>query len=189
MNKFIKYLSYISIGCLIYLFIYQLRLDIINDKEIQRYQESEWENSHQISNVNGKSIDKFISVLAFDGEEYSLSHFINSNSIFVRFSLNSCSACINKLSKELHLLKEKNSNNDIILLISDISKRDLYVNWVKNKKKFKILKIDNFPLDNIIGIENPYIFKINENGEILNHFKCQYGDTLNLQNYLKQYLL
>lgn len=175
---------YIIAAFLICLLIMQIKANISSDNSSCKNKENANVFSFQLNDLNGKRINLNIPVISYNNDSILLGALNNRNSIFVRSTSNTCSACVKRLLMELNYLKSLNNKLEIILLIGGISDRDLYVNWINNAKLFKMFKLNGFELDSINDVENPILFKVNEEGTIISHFICQYGDTLQLQNYL-----
>ena len=136
--------------------------------------------------VNGIQIDLMISGFCYDDIGIELKDLIVSDPLFVRYSINSCGKCIKKLIDELQTYATNNKDKEIIFLINGMSNRELYINWITNNKKFKMIRMDMFPMDEILETYDPYLFKLDSFGRITSHFICQYEDTINLKNFLHQ---
>lgn len=137
--------------------------------------------------LNLSKIDSSLIVETHDRYHLPLWELISDSTLFVRFLATGCKPCIDNVLSQLHLLKAESPNNNIVLLIGNISNRDLYVNFIQHGKDFIMMKSDFFPLDTIIDQDSPYLFTVNSDNRILNHFICQYGDTENLKKYIQQF--
>lgn len=106
------------------------------------------------------------------------------STVFARISTSGCPSCSSTLLRNLHRLKREVPTANIVVLIKNITGHDLYVNTIEHGRAFEMLKVQDFPLDSIILNDSPYIFLINEGGNIASHFICNYGDTTYIRKYV-----
>lgn len=124
-----------------------------------------------------------LNIVNYKGEPIPISALQSSKTLIARYSATACRPCLNALSTSLHNFADSNPDWKIILLISRIQLRDLYVMSREFGPSFELLACNTIPIDFDNG-DTPVIFRIGEDNVVYDHFTCRYGDYKRTDNYL-----
>lgn len=107
----------------------------------------------------------------------------DTTTLFCRYSLMGCKPCIDNAMTQITRYGELHPDIRIILLLRDISKRDLYVNQKEIGDRLELYLCDELPLDVEDG-SYPYFFRLSSEGKIKDLFETEYGNHALTSEYL-----
>jgi len=183
------------IGILLFCCGFQLANIMDKHKEPQHTPETEAQTDIQdfaeideeaeISNeCNGITLADSIQICDYKSTAMKLVQLAEPHTLFARFSATACRPCLDALLASLENFAAEHPNWSIVMLISNIQLRDLYVMQPQFGPQFRMLACDNLPIDFNDG-DTPVLFRIDAGGRIYDHFTTRYGDYNRTDTYLK----
>ena len=133
----------------------------------------------------GLKVDSSETIENYKKERFSIGEIASSYDVIARFSATGCRPCIDTLMDRVMKLHSKKKHYKIEVIIGNMPHRDLYVNSQQYKNEISFFKADSLSFDLADHVESPYVFQLDKDGKILNHFVCRYGDTEELDKYME----
>lgn len=131
---------------------------------------------------NGVTI-KDIVITNYKGEPVDLHDLANGRTIIARFSTSACKPCMDALTGSLGRIANDNPDQRIVLLMTGLPARDMYVLERQFGPQFSLLECKGLPIDFDEG-QTPVVFRLDSALRVRDHFTCRYGDYARTDRYL-----
>lgn len=144
----------------------------------------EYSDSITCADINGVRLDSSISVISQKGDSLRLVDLPNKEKLlFVRYSSYGCQDCIDYVVDGMN---KQVLNSMMCFLIAEVPIRDLHV-IQKLAKLHSVYRLDSFSIDFDYGL-TPYLFQVNQKGEIFNAYIPRKEDLNGFELYLRNFL-
>lgn len=108
-------------------------------------------------------------IINHKNDSLTIGDIIKNNPLILRYSNWSCNPCVENILSHLEKYKHQNSNRDIIILISDIYYKDLFIITKRYNNKFSFYRSDSLCTDFDQAL-TPYMYSIDQNKKINNFY-------------------